>query len=120
MDRRRLLSLAVIGLVAGVASGLFGVGGGIVMVPLLVIALSFEQHRAHATSLAAVVPIALVGAATFAIEGEVDVSVALCLAIGSLIGVPAGARLMRGAKEETLKIAFGTFMVVVGLLMVWP
>ena len=90
------------------------------MMPLLVIILGFGQHRAHATSLAAVVPIALVGAMTFALSDEVDLAVALALGIGGLLGVPLGARLMRGANEASLTIAFGTFMILVGVILVWP
>ncbi|MQB00924.1 MAG: TSUP family transporter [Actinobacteria bacterium] len=65
-----------IGLVAGLASGLLGVGGGIVMVPLLTAFVGLDQHRAHATSLAAIVPIAAVGALTFALSDSIDVGLA--------------------------------------------
>lgn len=100
-------------------SGLLGVGGGIVMVPLLV-SRGLSQHRAHATSLAAIVPIAVVGGAAFALDGEVDYSIALLLAAGSLVGAPLGARVMAGTREAPLKIAFGVFMVVVAISLLWP
>lgn len=100
-------------------SGLLGVGGGIVMVPLLV-SVGLTQHHAHATSLAAIVPIAAVAAATFALDGNVDYAIALLLAAGSLVGVPLGARVMARTKEAPLKIAFGVFMIVVAAQLLWP
>ena len=103
---------------AGLGSGLLGVGGGTVMVPLLVLWLGLTQHKAHATSLAAIAPIALVGAIAFATAGEVDIPVAIGLAAGALLGAPLGARIMAGLSESRLKVAFGMFMVAVGIAMV--
>lgn len=109
-----------IGLVAGIASGLLGVGGGIVMVPLLATFAGFAQHRAHATSLAAIVPIAAVGATTFAIAGEVDYPIAGLLAVGSLVGVPLGARFMARSSEGLLTTMFGILMIGVAIQLLWP
>jgi hypothetical protein len=109
-----------IGMAAGVASGLFGVGGGIVMVPLLTAFAGFTQHRAHATSLAAIVPIAAVAAATFAAAGEVDYAVAALLAVGSLIGAPLGARAMARTSEGLLTTMFGALMLAVAIRLLWP
>lgn len=106
-----------IGTLAGVGSGLLGVGGGTILVPLSVLWLGLTQHRAHATSLAAIAPIALVGAVAFAVVGEVDVAAALGLAAGALVGAPLGARVMAGMSEGRLKIVFGAFMVIVGAAM---
>jgi uncharacterized protein len=109
-----------IGLVAGIASGLLGVGGGIVMVPLLATFAGFAQHRAHATSLAAIVPIAAVGATTFAIAGEIDYPVAGLLAVGSLVGAPLGARFMARSSEGLLTTMFGILMIGVAIQLLWP
>ena len=110
----------MIGLAAGLASGLLGVGGGIVMVPLLTMLAGFTQHRAHATSLAAIVPIAAVGAATFAFEGEIAYPIATLLAAGSLIGAPIGARIMARASEGMLTTMFGLLMLAVSIQLLWP
>lgn len=109
-----------IGLVAGIASGLLGVGGGIVMVPLLATFAGFAQHRAHATSLAAIVPIAAVGATTFAIAGQIDYPVAGLLAVGSLVGAPLGARFMARSSEGLLTTMFGILMIGVAIQLLWP
>ena len=107
-------------MIAGLASGLLGVGGGIVMVPLLTLALGLNQHQAHATSLAAIIPIAAVGAVTFAVAGHVDYGIAGCLAAGSLIGAPIGARVMARSGESLLKIMFGVLMLLVAGQLLWP
>ena len=110
---RPITSLAI-GALGGFLSGALGVGGGIVLVPLLVLMLGLSQHSAHATSLAAIVPIAAVGAATFAAHGEVSYRVAGLLTLGTLVGAPLGARVMVRTSEAGLKIAFGMLAVVVG------
>lgn len=112
------ITLAVIGAVAGIMSGLLGVGGGIVMVPLLVLLAGSAQHQAHATSLAAVIPIAAVGAATYWIHGEVHVGYALLFAAGSLIGAPIGARAMAKMSEARLRVVFGILVICMGLFLV--
>lgn len=119
MPTARVVPIVGSGVAAGVMSGLLGVGGGVVMVPLLVLVARQSQHEAHATSLAAVVLMGAVGAATFAAEGEVDVPVALALAAGSLFGAPLGARIMASIAEGPLKIAFGLLMLVVAGLLLW-
>ena len=115
MRRARALATIGIGAAAGAASGLLGVGGGIVMVPLLVTLTGFGQHRAHATSLAAIVPIAAVGAITYAVDGSVEYGVAALLAAGALVGAPLGAKLMARSPEAVLKVLFGLLMVAVAV-----
>lgn len=100
-------------------SGLLGVGGGIVMVPLIVLFAGLSQHHSHATSLAAVVLMGAAGAATFAAEGRVELGLAALLAGGSLFGAPLGARLMARSAEGPLKVAFGVLMLVVAGLLLW-
>jgi uncharacterized protein len=114
-----LLVAGAIGVAAGLLSGLLGVGGGIVMVPLLVAVAGLTQHEAHATSLAAIAPIAAVGALRFALAGSVDLGVAVLLAAGSLAGAPLGARALRRSSDTALKAAFGALMIAVaaGLLL---
>ncbi len=113
----RALALGVGGVGAGLLSGLLGVGGGIVIVPLLVLVASFSQHHAHATSLAAVIPIAAVGAATYATDGEVSVGIAALLTVGSLVGAPVGALWMSRLSEKTLKIVFGCILIGLGAFL---
>ena len=110
--------LIAIGLLAGFASGIFGVGGGTVMVPLLVFLVSFDQHRAHATSLAAGIFLGAAGGVAYAIAGDVDILVAVLLASGALVGAPLGARLMYAISGDRLKVAFGVLLVALSVVMV--
>jgi uncharacterized protein len=121
--RARLQSLALdpklvaIGLGGGLLSGLLGVGGGIVMVPLLVLWAAYSQRDAHAISLGAIIPISIAGIATYGVAGEVRYGTALALAIGSVVGAPIGARLLARIDERLLKVVFGTFLVGVAALL---
>jgi uncharacterized membrane protein YfcA len=96
----------ILGLVAGFLGGMFGVGGGIVMVPGLVLLLSFQQHRAHATSIATIVAIATAGVIPFAMEGEVDWLHAAVMVVGSLTGAYFGARYVSKIPAVWLARAF--------------
>lgn len=113
-------ALPLIGLVGGVTSGLLGVGGGIFMVPLLVAFAGLSEHEAHATSLLAILPIALVGAAVFTVEGQASYWLAALLAIGSLVGAPVGARIMARLSEGSLQAVFGAAMIVVAVVLLLP
>ena len=104
---------------AGIGSGLLGVGGGIIMVPLLTTWLRFPQHRAHATSLAAIIPIATVGAARFAMADTIDYVLVLFLAAGAILGAPLGARIMARSGEGLLKTMFGVLMTLVAFKLLW-
>ena len=117
IQRQAVVPLAIIGMGAGLLSGMFGVGGGTVMVPALVLSLAFNQHRAQATSLAAIVPIAIVGAVIFGAADSLDLPAAILLAIGSLAGVQVGARLMHRLSAEWLSRIFGVFLLIVAIIM---
>ena len=115
MASRGAPAAIVLGFVAGVASGLLGVGGGIIMVPGLVLMLGTTQHQAHATSLAAIVPIGLVGFAVFALYGEVNYAIAGLLVLGAIVGAPVGARAMSHIPERPLALVFAFVLLVAGI-----
>jgi uncharacterized protein len=117
--RPRLLDpqLATIGLVGGVLSGLLGVGGGVIMVPLLVLWAGYAQRDAHALSLGAIVPISIAGVITYGAAGQVRWPEALALAVGSVAGARVGAGLLARLAERPLKLAFGSFLVGVAVLL---
>jgi len=109
--------LLAIGFGGGALSGLLGVGGGVVMVPLLVLWASYRQRDAHAISLGAIIPISLAGIATYGVAGEVRYWQALALAAGSIVGARIGASFLARIDERLLKVIFGTFLVAVAALM---
>lgn len=108
---RRLVGPAAVGLLAGFLSGLFGVGGGILMVPGLVLVLAMEQRRAHGTSLAAIIPIAISGVVGYAIDGSIDVAVAALLFAGSWFGALVGTALLAVAPQRALRLGFAALLL---------
>ena len=111
------MRLVVIGLVAGLFSALFGVGGGIVIVPLLILAVRFGERPAMATSLAAVCLIALVGAVTYSIHGEVKPVAAAVVGLPAVLGAVAGTAFQQRLANRTLSLAFAALLAVVGARM---
>jgi uncharacterized membrane protein YfcA len=109
--------LVAIGLVAGVVSGLLGVGGGVVMVPLLVLWAGYAQREAHATSLGAIIPISIAGVAAFGIAGRVHWVDAAALALGAVVGARVGAGFLARIDERVLKVVFGCFLVAAAVAM---
>ena len=106
-----------IGLLAGLLSGLFGVGGGTVIVPLLVLLLHFDQRLAAGTSLAAIVPTATVGVISYAVHGSVAWVPALILAAGSVVGAQIGTRLLPRISQTALRWGFVAFLAVVIVML---
>lgn len=102
-----------IGLAAGLLSGLFGVGGGTVIVPLLVLLLHVDQRLAAGTSLAAIVPTASVGVISYAMTGAVAWIPALILAAGAVVGAQIGTRLLPRISQTVLRWGFVGFLLVV-------
>lgn len=100
-----------IGTVAGALSGMFGVGGGVLMVPAMVIWLGLGQRRASGTSLAAIVPIAILGVAGFALQDQIDYPAAALLVVGSVVGAPLGARLIHVIPVNRLRLGFALILL---------
>lgn len=110
-----IISIAIIGLAGGVLSGLFGIGGGLVIVPALVLVAGFPIATAAGTSLAALLlPVGLFGALEYFRAGHVDVQAAAVIAVGLLIGAYFGARIGTNLPPQVAQRAFGLFLLVVG------
>lgn len=90
------------------------------IVPLLVLAVGLTQHQAHATSLAAVIPIAAVGSLTYLVADHSEPLIAFPLALGALAGAPLGARMMTALPEARLKLIFGLLLLGMGAYLLWP
>ena len=118
--RARSLRGAALGVAAGVFSGLFGVGGGLVIVPGLVLLLAVNQHIAHATSLAAILFIAPAALLGFALEGEVAYLAAALLSVGAIVGAYLGAGLMHRVSSDRLRQAFAVLVLLVAVRMALP
>ena len=106
--------VGAIGLIAGVVSGLFGVGGAIVIVPGLVLLVKLSQHAANGTSLAALLlPVGLLGAVEYYRRGEVNVPYAIVIALGLFVGALLGAKLAGAVSDTALRRGFGAFLLLV-------
>lgn len=110
-----LLFLIPFGVAVGALSAAFGVGGGLLMVPILVLGYGLEQHAAQGTSLVVIVPTAFAGALAHHRRGLVDWTAAAFMAFGGLAGVFLGARLALTTEAETLQTIFGVVVVTAGI-----
>jgi uncharacterized protein len=109
--------LVVIGLVAGFFSALFGVGGGVVIVPLLLLAAQWELREASATSLAAIGITATAGVITYVAHGEVRPVYAVLLGVPAAIGAAGGATLQQRVPVRTLSFLFAGVLVAIAVRM---
>lgn len=109
--------MLALGVATGFMSGLFGVGGGILMVPGLVFLARFDQRRAHATSLAAMLPMAIAGLVTYVINDGIDWPLAGLLALGSVFGALVGTSLLTRLSKRALTIVFAVPLVIAAVRM---
>ncbi len=117
--RDRTLKLAAIGTLAGFFSGIFGVGGGTVIVPLLILWLGFGERLATGTSLAAIVLIGALGAlAQGGIYGNVHLATGLLLAIPAVAGVLAGTAIQQRIPQRTVSLLFAALLVAVAIELI--
>ena len=114
--------LAVVGVAAGLLSGLLGIGGGIIIVPGLIWAAGLDRHTASGTSLVAILPIAVVAAITYAVApgGAFEPEASAIFVAGSLGGAVVGARVNARISERTLRLVFALVTGVFGLRLVIP
>jgi len=113
------LIFVIIGVLGGVASGLFGVGGGIVIVPALIYWAGFSQHAATGTSLAVLLPpVGLAATLEYYRHGNVDVHAAIILAASMFAGAGVGAYFANQMKGPHLRLLFGLFVSAIGIYLV--
>jgi uncharacterized membrane protein YfcA len=110
--------LALSGVVVGAISALFGVGGGTVMVPLLVLVFAVGQHVAQGTSLLVIIPTAIAGVMSHHKKGYVDYAYAALLGAGGIVGANLGSRLALGSSASVLQVIFAAVLVFVGTRLV--
>jgi uncharacterized membrane protein YfcA len=110
---------ALLGLVGGILAGLFGVGGGILFVPTLVLVLGLTQIHAEATSLLAILPTVIVGTWRQHRHGNVDFRAGLLVGIGSIAGVEGGVQIAKALPEDTLRRLFAVLMFLVAASLAW-
>ena len=113
------MRLIAIGLVAGLFSALFGVGGGVIIVPLLILAVGYPERPATATSLAAVGIIALAGTISYALHGHVEPGPAAVVGLPAAVGAVAGTALQQRLATRTLSLLFAALLAGIGVMLLW-
>jgi hypothetical protein len=116
--RDHTLKLAAIGTLAGIFSGLFGVGGGTVIVPLLVLWFGYGERLATGTSLAAIVPIALLGSFIQALYGNLHLGTGVLLAFPAVFGVLLGTAVQQRISQRTVSLLFAALLVAIAIELV--
>ena len=115
-----LAKLVVIGLVAGIGSGFFGIGGGVIIVPALIYWAGYSQHRAVGTSLAVLLPpVGLAATAEYYRKGNVDLPAAMIIAVGLLLGGYVGAFAANKMSGPHLRLFFGVFVLGLGFYLIY-
>lgn len=115
------LGLLAVGLVAGIFAGLFGIGGGLIIVPALLYIFRLKEWEAIGTSLAALIPpVGLLGAAEYYRQGYINISFAALIALGLFVGAYFGARIVIALPQELLQRIYGAFlMIIAGRMLIW-
>ena len=118
LSRKQLLQGAAIGLIAGLASGYVGVGGGFIMVPLMLSIIGIPMRKASGTSLIAVMILAIPGVIEQGIIGNINYLAGIAVVIGTIPGAVIGAKLVTKVPERTLRLLFGCFLIVAAAMLV--
>jgi uncharacterized protein len=114
------LQLLAIGLTAGFLAGLLGIGGGVVLVPAMVLILAFDQHVAQGTSLVVMIPAALTGSYTHHRNGRLVLRDAAWLGAGGILGAILGSVFALSMEDTLLQRLFAAFLVISAIRILWP
>lgn len=110
-----LVTGLALGLIAGVAAGLFGIGGGLIVVPILVLAYGLDQKTATGTSLFAIMwPVGILGVLEYYKRGEMRPGLGVLISIGMILGTYIGSRIVAGLSQANLQKLYAVFLIVVG------
>ncbi len=111
--------LITIGLITGICNGLFGSGGGTILVPCMVFFLGLEEHKAHATAIMVILPLTVLSTLIYYRHSYIDWPTTLKVISGGVVGSFIGARLLNRIPPSALRKIFGTFMIIAAIRMVF-
>lgn len=118
MDRNKI-KLISIGIITGLINGLFGSGGGIIVVPALIFLLGMDDHKAHATAISIILPLSIISTIIYFINGSIPFKVAISVAIGGVLGGYIGARTLNKIPPLVLRKIFGSVIIYTAIRMIW-
>ena len=116
--KKNVVKIALIGFITGLINGIFGSGGGTILVPCLVFLMGIEDHKAHATAISIILPLSLISSFIYFSYDVVDLTLTLKVAAGSVIGAIAGSCMLNRVPVYALRKIFGIFMIIAAVRMV--
>jgi uncharacterized membrane protein YfcA len=114
-----MIKTALIGFIIGLVNGIFGSGGGTILVPCLVFMMGIEDHKAHATAISIILPLSIISSFVYFKYDVVDPALTLKVAIGSIIGALVGSSILNRLPVNILRKIFGIFMIIAAARMVF-
>ena len=118
MDRDKIKLLSI-GVITGFVNGLFGSGGGMIVVPALIYLLHVDVHKAHATAISIILPLSIISTIIYFINGSIPFEVAIPVSIGGIIGGFIGAKILNKVPPNLLNKIFGSLIIYTALRMIW-
>lgn len=115
-NKTKLIS---IGLITGFINGIFGSGGGIIVVPALIFILGMEDHKAHATAISIILPLSIISTIIYFMKGSISFKVAIPVSIGGILGGYIGARTLNKIPVKFLRKIFGSVIIYTAIRMIW-
>jgi uncharacterized membrane protein YfcA len=120
MSAQTIILLILVGIAAGMLSGMVGVGGGIIIVPALVLLLGFTQKSAQGTSLGMLMlPVGILGVLQYYKQGHVDIKVVLIIGLGFILGSLFGSKIALGMSDDKVKKVFAVVLILIALKMIF-
>jgi len=117
--KKNILKLVILGLFTGLINGLFGSGGGTLLVPGMIFVLGVEEHKAHATAISIILPLAIMSTLIYFNSGIISYKVTLKVALGGILGGYLGAKLLTKIPSSILRKIFAVFMMIAAFRMVF-
>ncbi len=112
------IKIVIIGIVTGLINGLFGSGGGTIIVPALIFLLSIEEHKSHATAIMIILPLTIISAYIYFKNNIIELNSSIIVMFGGVLGGFIGAKLLNKLSSNSLRKMFGIFMIVAALRLV--
>lgn len=119
MEKNNNYKLLALGLVTGLINGVFGSGGGTIIVPALVLFLGLEDHKAHATAISIILPLSIISTIIYFFNNTIPFKTALMVMAGGLVGSYIGAKMLNKVPKQVLRKLFGSVIIYTAIRMIW-